>query len=89
MRRGPAQRTRPCTGFFSFQPTHKLWLLGNHRPEVDTGGFAFWRRMRLIPFERVVPETARSITWPVSWSVKKDQGSWPGSSTVPAGTQAA
>ncbi len=41
--------------FFSFEPTHKLWLLGNHRPEVGTGGFAFWRRMRLIPFERVVP----------------------------------
>ncbi|MEZ0095292.1 phage/plasmid primase, P4 family [Streptacidiphilus sp. EB129] len=42
--------------FFSFEPTHKLWLLGNHRPEVGTGGFAFWRRIRLIPFERVVPE---------------------------------
>ncbi|MEW1996734.1 phage/plasmid primase, P4 family [Streptomyces coelicoflavus] len=41
--------------FFSFTPTHKLWLLGNHRPEVGTGGHAFWRRMRLIPFERVVP----------------------------------
>lgn len=42
--------------FFSFAPTHKLWLLGNHRPEVGTGGFAFWRRMRLLPFERVVPD---------------------------------
>ncbi|MEV8434733.1 DNA primase family protein [Streptomyces chartreusis] len=42
--------------FFSFTPTHKLWLLGNHRPEVGTGGFAFWRRMRLIPFEHVVPD---------------------------------
>jgi putative DNA primase/helicase len=42
--------------FFSFTPTHKLWLLGNHRPEVNTGGFAFWRRMRLIPFERIVPD---------------------------------
>ncbi|MFF7977294.1 phage/plasmid primase, P4 family, partial [Streptomyces sp. NPDC007905] len=42
--------------FFSFEPTHKLWLLGNHRPEVGTGGFAFWRRMRLIPFEQVVPD---------------------------------
>ncbi|MER8062477.1 MULTISPECIES: phage/plasmid primase, P4 family [unclassified Streptomyces] len=42
--------------FFSFRPTHKLWLLGNHRPEVGTGGFAFWRRMRLIPFERIVPD---------------------------------
>jgi len=42
--------------FFSFEPTHKLWLLGNHRPEVGTGGFAFWRRIRLIPFERVVSD---------------------------------
>ncbi|MEU0646072.1 DNA primase family protein [Streptomyces umbrinus] len=42
--------------FFSFEPTHHLWLLGNHRPEVGTGGFAFWRRMRLIPFERVVSD---------------------------------
>ncbi|MFF4266270.1 phage/plasmid primase, P4 family [Streptomyces virginiae] len=42
--------------FFSFEPTHKLWLLGNHRPEVGTGGHAFWRRIRLIPFERVVPD---------------------------------
>ncbi|MFD4482984.1 phage/plasmid primase, P4 family [Streptomyces sp. NPDC058471] len=41
---------------FSFSPTHKLWLLANHRPEVGTGGFAFWRRMRLIPFEKVVSD---------------------------------
>ncbi|MDX3434329.1 phage/plasmid primase, P4 family [Streptomyces sp. ME01-18a] len=42
--------------YFSFTPTHKLWLLGNHRPEVDTGGYAFWRRIRLIPFDRKVPD---------------------------------
>ncbi|WP_189828332.1 DNA primase family protein [Streptomyces finlayi] len=42
--------------FFAFSPTHKLWLLGNHRPEVGTGGYAFWRRIRLIPFERVVDD---------------------------------
>ncbi|WP_409239441.1 phage/plasmid primase, P4 family [Streptomyces sp. PA5.6] len=42
--------------FFTFTPTHKLWLLGNHRPEVGTGGYAFWRRMRIIPFERSVPD---------------------------------
>ncbi|MFJ3673793.1 phage/plasmid primase, P4 family [Streptomyces sp. NPDC090106] len=42
--------------FFTFTPTHKLWLLGNHRPEVGTGGHAFWRRMRLVPFERQVPD---------------------------------
>ncbi|MGR6924490.1 DNA primase family protein [[Actinomadura] parvosata] len=42
--------------FFSFKPTHHLWLLGNHRPEVASGGPAFWRRLRLVPFERVVPD---------------------------------
>ncbi|MFD9304440.1 phage/plasmid primase, P4 family [Streptomyces sp. NPDC060048] len=45
--------------FFSFEPTHKLWLLGNHRPEVGTGGYAFWRRMRLIPFEQVVADNRK------------------------------
>ncbi len=45
--------------FFSFTPTHHLWLLGNHRPEVGSGGLAFWRRMRLIPFERVVSDDRR------------------------------
>ncbi|MDX3433930.1 phage/plasmid primase, P4 family [Streptomyces sp. ME01-18a] len=45
--------------YFSFNPTHKLWLLGNHRPEVGTGGHAFWRRIRLIPFERVVPASRK------------------------------
>ncbi|MEV8097710.1 phage/plasmid primase, P4 family [Kitasatospora sp. NPDC085879] len=43
--------------FFSFAPTHHLWLLGNHRPEVTTGGMAFWRRIRLIPFERTVADS--------------------------------
>ncbi|MEU1569088.1 phage/plasmid primase, P4 family [Streptomyces mirabilis] len=40
--------------FFSFWPTHTLWLVGNHRPAVSAGGKGFWRRLRLIPFERSV-----------------------------------
>lgn len=42
--------------FFSFAPTHTLWLLGNHRPAVRTGGPAFWRRLRLVPFLNSVPK---------------------------------
>ncbi|MDH6128797.1 phage/plasmid primase, P4 family [Kitasatospora sp. GP82] len=42
--------------YFSFPPTHHLWLLGNHKPEVGTGGFAFWRRIRLVPFEKTVSD---------------------------------
>ncbi|MFJ3176654.1 phage/plasmid primase, P4 family [Streptomyces roseus] len=40
--------------FFSFRPTHKPWLIGNHRPTVETGGYSFWRRMRIIMFARTV-----------------------------------
>jgi putative DNA primase/helicase len=41
---------------FTFRPTHQLWLMGNNQPAVRSGGRSFWRRLRLIPFEREVPE---------------------------------
>ena len=36
--------------FWSFEPTHKIWLSTNHRPEIKGTDYAIWRRMRLIPF---------------------------------------
>ncbi len=39
---------------FTFEPTHHLWLMGNHLPAVHAGGESFWRRLRLIPFTRTV-----------------------------------
>jgi len=45
--------------YFNFTPTHTLWLLGNHQPNVRAGGAAFWRRIRLIPFSVTVPEHQR------------------------------
>ncbi|MFH1885208.1 MAG: phage/plasmid primase, P4 family [Pseudomonadota bacterium] len=33
-----------------FQPTHKLFLLTNHRPRADAEDRALWDRLRLIPF---------------------------------------
>ncbi|MGI5243063.1 DNA primase family protein [Dactylosporangium sp. CA-139066] len=42
--------------WFSFRPSHSLFLLGNHRPAASAGGPAFWRRLRLVPFSRSVPE---------------------------------
>ena len=38
--------------FFSFVPVGKLWLSVNHRPVVRDQSHGFWRRVRLIPFER-------------------------------------
>ncbi|GAA0359189.1 phage/plasmid primase, P4 family [Streptomyces turgidiscabies] len=43
-------------GFFEFEPTHHLWLMGNHQPRVKAGGNSFWRRLRLVPFAHIVPE---------------------------------
>ncbi|KAB1658993.1 phage/plasmid primase, P4 family [Pseudoclavibacter sp. CFCC 11306] len=43
--------------FFTFTPSHTLWLMGNSQPKVETGGDSFWRRLRLIPFvHTVTPE---------------------------------
>ncbi|GHE15653.1 DNA primase family protein [Streptomyces alanosinicus] len=58
--------------YFSFTPTHHLWLLGNHRPEVSTGGFAFWRRIRLIPFTRIVPAARRIDN--LAFELVRDEG---------------
>lgn len=44
---------------FTFTPTHQLWLMGNYQPQVRAGGESFWRRLRLIPFTRRVPENQR------------------------------
>jgi putative DNA primase/helicase len=39
---------------FTFAPSHTLWLLGNYMPSARAGGPAFWRRVRLLPFTRVI-----------------------------------
>ncbi|GAA2618858.1 phage/plasmid primase, P4 family [Actinomadura fulvescens] len=44
---------------FEFLPTHHLWLLGNHQPQVRAGGEGFFRRLRLIPFRYTVPPDRR------------------------------
>lgn len=37
--------------FFEFEPTHKLFLATNHRPQVRGTDHAIWRRLHLIPFD--------------------------------------
>lgn len=44
---------------FEFKPTHKLWLMANHKPMVQEQTEGFWRRMRLIPFTVTIPKDAR------------------------------
>ena len=37
---------------FDYQPTHKLWIRGNHKPGVRDHSEAFWRRIVMIPFRK-------------------------------------
>lgn len=45
--------------FFTFRPTHKLVVIGNHRPQLRNPDEAMRRRFHLIPFDRQVPADRR------------------------------
>jgi putative DNA primase/helicase len=86
--------------FFDFEPTHQLWLAGNHQPEVASGGAAFWRRLRLIPFTHTVPEEEREPGLParvvreegpavLAWLVQGAQAYAEGGLQEPDGVRAA
>jgi putative DNA primase/helicase len=36
--------------YWEFSPTHKIWLVANHKPRIGGTDYAIWRRIRLIPF---------------------------------------
>lgn len=37
-----------------FAPTHKMWMIGNHRPEIKATDDGIWRRICLIPWNKKV-----------------------------------
>ncbi len=43
----------------TFRPTHKLIIVGNHKPEITDTSFGMWRRVALTPFEQTIPEPDR------------------------------
>ncbi len=45
--------------YFEFQRTHKLVMVTNYLPEVDDNSPAIWRRLRVVPFRRIVPPDQR------------------------------
>jgi len=47
--------------FFSFEPTHKLFLATNHRPEIAGTDYAIWRRPKLWPFTVTFTEPAAPL----------------------------
>lgn len=43
----------------TFQPTHKLIIVGNHRPEITDNSTGMWRRVLLVPFDVTIAEADR------------------------------
>ena len=41
---------------FSFDPTHTLWMFGNHKPVITGTDCGIWRRIKLVPFEVTISE---------------------------------
>ncbi len=53
---------------WEFAPTHKIWLLSNHKPVIVGTDHGIWRRIKLIPFDVVIPDAeARTRSWRRSW----------------------
>lgn len=40
-----------------FESTAKLWIIGNHKPSIRGTDLGMWRRVQMIPFSVIIPET--------------------------------
>jgi len=58
----PARRMRE--DFWTFSPSHKLFIAGNYRPTVTGDDEGIWRRIRLIPWTVTIPEAERDKDLP-------------------------
>jgi P4 family phage/plasmid primase-like protien len=50
--------------FWEFEPTHKVWMAVNHRPDVRGTDQAVWRRIKLIPFTTAIPPEQQDTALP-------------------------
>jgi P4 family phage/plasmid primase-like protien len=50
--------------FWEFDPTHKLFLAGNHKPTIRGSDEGIWRRVKLVPFTVSIPEDERDKNLP-------------------------
>lgn len=54
---GDRQRARRMReDFWEFAPTHKLVLATNHKPTIKDTTHSTWRRVKLVPFQVVIPD---------------------------------
>lgn len=51
-------------GYFTFQPSHKVFLITNHLPRVTGMDSGIWRRIRHVPFSIKITEEERDRDLP-------------------------
>ena len=50
--------------FWEFEPTHKVLMACNHKPQVRGTDNAIWRRLRLVPFTETIPPAEQDRNLP-------------------------
>jgi putative DNA primase/helicase len=48
--------------FWSFDPSHTFLMLTNHKPLISGTDEAIWARLRLVPWDVVIPADERDLT---------------------------
>jgi putative DNA primase/helicase len=46
--------------YFKFRPECKLWLYGNHKPNITGNDDGIWRRIRIIPFSAQINDAEKN-----------------------------
>lgn len=59
--------------YFTFRRTHKTILVTNNRPVIREDSLAVWRRIVLVPFNIVIPESEQNLS-----SLTELIAEWPG-----------
>jgi putative DNA primase/helicase len=47
--------------YFEFTPRFKLWITGNHKPEIAGSDHGIWRRLKLVPFAQTLTDDSRIL----------------------------
>lgn len=58
--------------FWEFEPSHTFVMLTNHKPLVSGRDEGIWRRLKLVPFGVVIPETDRDEGLPDKLALEAD-----------------
>lgn len=63
---------RPYEKPYTFSPTFKIWMLGNHKPKIIGTDEGIWRRIHLIPWLVTIPKEQRALRYQLVASFRKE-----------------